>query len=151
MRTTLSRGKIRYWGVATTYEPRSAQDTFDTYRLRSAIEERFRQHKHFWHLHKFSTPDPALMETHIQFTLATYTLLQLYLHKKRLNNLAQKTIDTFRHHERMGTDCVIVYKDTNFAVFDLDYYTYEIADLNDEARDRIKDRMIELRKQRPAS
>lgn len=151
MRTTPSRGEVRYWGVATTYEPACAKESFDTYRLRTAIEERYRQHKHFWHLHKFTSPDPSLMETHIQFTLATYTLLQLYLHKARLNELTNKTIDTLRKEERLGKDCVIVYKDRNFAIFDLDFYTYEIADLGDQARVRIKDRMLELRRQRPDS
>jgi hypothetical protein len=144
MRTTPSRGTVRYWGLATSYQPDTAQEVFDTYRLRSQIEERYRQHKHFWHLHKFSSPAPALMETHVLFTLATYSLLQLYLNKHHLTKLANKTIDAMREKERQGKDCVIIYKDTNFAVFDLDFYTYEIADLKDLGRERIKKRMTQL-------
>jgi len=135
-----------YWALATTVTPRSAKETFDTYKLRTMIEERYRQHKHFWKIHKFSTPSRSLMETHIAFTLLTYTLLQLYLSKRHLSKIANKTIDTLRQQQSQGKDCVVVYKGLNFAVFDLDFYTEIIADLNEEARKRIKAKIAQNRK-----
>ena len=62
-----------YWGLATTHKPKNGKDIFDTYKLRSKIEERYRQHKYFWNLHKFSSPYINLMETHVAFTLMTYS------------------------------------------------------------------------------
>ena len=91
-----------YWGLATTYKPKNGKDIFDTYKLRSKIEERYRQHKHFWNLHKFSSPSMNLMETHVAFTLLTYSLLQLYLNKHHLTDLANKTINTLREEQKSG-------------------------------------------------
>jgi len=69
-----------------------------------------------------------LMETHIAFTLSTDTLLQLYLSKRHLSKIANKTNDTLRQQQSQGKDCVVVYKGLNFAVLDLDFYTEIIAD-----------------------
>jgi len=72
------------------------------------------------------------------FTLLTYSLIQLYLNKKHLNALANKTISSLKSEEQMGTNSVIVYSGNYFSVFDLDDYTEIIADLNDEARLRLQ-------------
>ncbi len=68
------------------------------------------------------------------FTLLTYTLIQLYLNKKHLSDLANKTGSSLKREEQMGTNSVIVYSGKYFAVFDLGDYTEEIAFLNDDAR-----------------
>jgi hypothetical protein len=135
-----------YWGLATTYKPKNVKDIFDTYKLRSKIEERYRQHKHFWNLHKFSSPSISLMETHVAFTLMTYSLLQLFLNKRHLTDLANKTIETLREEQKLGKDSVIVYKKNNFAVLDFDFYTELIADMPYEGRKKIKERIQQLRK-----
>jgi hypothetical protein len=135
-----------YWGLATTYKPKNGKETFETYKLRSKIEERYRQHKHFWNLHKFSSPSINLMETHVAFTLMTYSLLQLFLNKRHLTNLANKTIETLREEQKLGKDSVIVYKKNNFAVLDFDFYTELIADMPYEGRKKIKERIQQLRK-----
>lgn len=70
------------------------------------------------------------------FTLLTYSLVQLYLSKKHLSELADKTIDTLRQQERLGKDSVVVYGKHNFAVFDLDHYTSIVAHLLPQARER---------------
>lgn len=138
--------QVQYWGLATTYCPKSPKEAFKTYHLRVGIEERYRQHKHFWNLHRFSSPDKALMETHVAFTLMTYTLLQLYLKKNHLSEMANKTLDTLKAESQKGNNSVVVYKDTNFGVFDLDFYTEVIADLNESGRVNIKEKIAENRK-----
>ena len=72
------------------------------------------------------------------FTLLTYSLVQLYLNKKHLNALANKTISSLKREEQMGINNVIIYSENYFAVFDLDDYTEIIVDLKDEARLRLQ-------------
>jgi len=138
MRTKGSDGSIRYWGLSSTFKPRDATEAFQLYELRAQIEERHRQIKRFWIINKFSSPDKSLIEAHVMFTLLTYSLIQLYLNKKHLNALANKTISSLKTEEQMGKNSVIVYSENYFAVFDLDDYTEIIADLNDRARLRLQ-------------
>jgi hypothetical protein len=136
MRISCDDAATRHWGIATTYKPSSPAAVFDTYAKRTAIEERHKQFKCSWNIGKFSSPHRSLVESHVLFTLLTYSLLQLYLSKKHLSGLADKTIDTLRKQERLGKDSVVVYGKRNFAVFDLDEYTSIVAHLQPRARER---------------
>jgi len=136
-----------YWGLATTYKPKDVKDVFDTYKLRWMIEERYRQHKQFWNLDKFSSPSENLIETHVAFTLMTYSLLQSFLNKRHLTNLANKTIDSLQKEQALGKDKVVVYKGKNFGVFDFDVYTEIILELSDDGKKRIKE-TIEIQRKR---
>jgi hypothetical protein len=147
MRITGSDGSVRHWGLCSTFEPKTAREAFDLYALRTQIEERHRQTKNFWYINKFTSPDKALVEAHVLFTLLTYSLVQLYLNKTHLNAIANKTIQSLRSEEQMGINNVIVYSGTYFAVFDLDDYTEIIIDLNEEASSRLQ-KWIKVFKQR---
>jgi hypothetical protein len=138
MRITGSDGSVRYWGLSSTFKPKDAREAFELYELRTQIEERHRQVKKFWHINKFSSPNESLIEAHVMFTLLTYSLIQLYLNKKHLNALANKTISSLKREEQLGINSVIVYSGNYFAVFDLDDYTDIIVDLKDEARLRLQ-------------
>lgn len=138
MRIRGSDGSVKYWGLSTTFKPKNAKEAFELYELRTQIEERHRQVKNFWNINKFSSPHKSLIEAHVMFTLLTYSLIQLYLNKKHLNSLANKTISTLKNEEQMGINSVIVYSGNYFAVFDLDDYTEIIVDLKDEARSRLQ-------------
>jgi hypothetical protein len=138
MKVTGSNGYIRYWGLSSTFKPKNSKEAFELYELRTQLEERHRQIKNFWNLSKFNSPDESLIEAHVMFTLLTYSLVQLYLNKKHLNDLANRTISTLKDEERMGLNSVIVYSGNYFAVFDLDEYTEIIVDLKEEAKLRLK-------------
>ncbi len=138
MRITGSDGSIRYWGLSSTFKPKNPKEAFELYGLRTQLEERHRQIKNFWNLNKFSSPNESLIEAHVMFTLLTYSLVQLYLNKKHLNDLANKTITSLKSEEKIGVNSVIVYSRNYFAVFDLDDYTEIIVDLKEEAKDRLK-------------
>ena len=127
---------LRYWGLATTYKPSSPAQAFDTYAKRTSIEERHKQFKQSWNISKFSSPNRSLVESHVLFTLLTYSLVQFYLSKQHLSELADKTIDTLRREEQLGKNAVVVYSKQNFAVFDLDEYTSIVAHLHGEANER---------------
>ncbi|HDK42747.1 MAG TPA: IS4/IS5 family transposase [Candidatus Pacearchaeota archaeon] len=138
MRVTGSDGSIKYWGLASTFKPKNPKEAFELYELRTQVEERHRQIKNFWYINKFSSPHESLIEAHVMFTLLTYSLVQLYLNKKHLNDLANKTISSLKSEEQIGTNSVIVYSGKYFAVFNLDDYTEIIVDLKEEARFRLK-------------
>lgn len=137
MRITGSDGSIKYWGLAATFKPRDAREAFELYELRSEIEERHRQLKTFWEINKFSSPHESLIEAHVMMVLLTYSLIELYLNKKHLNELANKTISSLKSEEQLGINSVIVYSKRYFAVFDLNDYTEIIVDLQEEARLRL--------------
>ncbi len=138
MRITGSDGSVKYWGLSSTFKPKNAREAFDLYTLRTQIEEHHRQIKNFWYINKFTSPYKSLVEAHVLFTLLTYSLIQLYLNKNHLNAIANKTIQSLKGEEQMGTNNVIVYSGNYFAVFDLDDYTEVIIDLNDKARLRLQ-------------
>ncbi len=67
------------------------------YDLRMQTEECFRQFKHDWYIADFSSPHDSLVESHVCFTLLTYSLLQLYLRRKDLREMTHKMISTLRN------------------------------------------------------
>lgn len=146
MRITGSDGAINYWGLAMTFKPKDAKEAFQLYELRTQVEERHRQLKNFWHLNQFSSPDRSLIEAQVLFTFLTYSLIQLYLLKKHLTDLANKTIDSLRQEEQLGRNCAVVYSGKYFAVFDLDEVIETAVDLKEEARVRLKKWLVWFRK-----
>jgi hypothetical protein len=136
MRIKSNGALLRYWGLATTYKPSSAAQAFDTYANRTSIEERHKQFKNYWNISKFSSPDRSLVESHVLFTLLTYSLVQLYLSKQHLSELADKTITSLHQEEQLGKNSVVVYGKRNFAVFDIDEYTSIVAHLQSPDRER---------------
>lgn len=138
MRITDAKGNVKHWGLSTTFEPKDAKEPFELYELRTQVEERHRQLKNFWNVGNFTSPHRSLIEAHVLFTLLTYTLLQLYLTKTHLSDLANKTITSLRQEELMGKNNVIVYSGKYFAVFDVDEYTEILAFLKEEARHRLQ-------------
>jgi len=138
MRTKASdRNGFSYWALATSFRPQKSKDAFETYALRTEIEERHKQLKLSWHINEFSSPHESLVEAHVLFTLLTYTLVQLHLVKKHLMDLTTKTIETLKAEEAIGTNSVIVYHGGYFAVFNLDDYTLIVADLQPQAKARL--------------
>ncbi|MEW6687245.1 MAG: transposase [Candidatus Edwardsbacteria bacterium] len=138
MKITASDDSVKVWGIATTFKPKNAKEVFDIYALRTQIEERHRQLKSCWGINHFTSPDKSLIEAHVLFTLLTYSLIQLYLTKTHLNQLANKTILSLRQEERIGKDNVIVYSGKYFAVFDQIDYIEILVDLKEEARLRLQ-------------
>ncbi len=107
------------------------------YDLRVQTEERFRQFKHAWYITDFPSPHRSLVESHVCFTLLTYSLLQLYLRREDLRNKTHKMINTLRVDERLGKDAVLVYANKEYGVFDLDDYTVRVAGMQDSPRQRL--------------
>lgn len=137
MKTIGSDGSIKYWSLCATFKTKNIKEAFDLYHIRSKVEEVNKQIKNNWFIGKFSSPHESLMEAHVLFTLLTYSLIQLYLMKKHLITQTNRTIETFKSVEKMGEECVVVYYNNEFAIFDLDYYTEIVACMEEYAKNRL--------------
>jgi len=118
------------------------------YQLRWSIEERFRQFKNDWYIAKFPSPHASLIESHVCFTLLTYSLLQMYFRKKDLQAKTGQMISSLRQDEKQGKDAVIIYSKDEYGVFDLDVYTIGVADMKSAPRERLKSIMEAQKKAR---
>lgn len=118
------------------------------YKLRAKIEERFRQFKRDWYISEFPSPNESLLESHVAFTLLTYSLLQFYLRRKDLRNQTNKMMTSLKMQERLGNDSVIIYSGPSYAVLNLDDYTSKIAGMDEGPRQKLKILMEEQKKQR---
>ena len=127
----------KYAVLVSTKKYSIPKDMVTHYDLRVKTEERFRQFKHSWYITDFPSPHASLVESHVCFTLLTYSLLQLYLRRKDLQENTHQMIQTLRRDERLGKDAVIVYAGSSFTVFDLDDYTIKIAGLTETPRQRL--------------
>jgi len=127
----------RYSVLASTRIFNDPKEFISYYDLRIQTEERFRQFKLAWYINQFPSPHEALIESHVCFTLLTYTLLQLYLQRKDLQEQTYQMITTLRRDEQLGKDAVLVYVREHYGVFDLDDYTYRVAGLQEASRQRL--------------
>jgi hypothetical protein len=145
---TEERGE-QIWGLISTEVFKHPHKAFDLYTVRSSIEERHKQLKECWKIKEFSSPDFNLDTTHVIFSILTYTLIQIYLLRKNLQSLANKTITKLRQDERFGKDAIIVYAKNNFATFDTDDYTYILLTLKEPARARLTKWVKVFKKRKP--
>ena len=64
--------------------------------------------------------------------------MQLYLISSDMQDLARKTIDTIVKREKRGRHVVICYSGKNYAVFDIDEYSFILMDLPTIYKERLK-------------
>ncbi len=127
----------RYAVLASTKHFMNPNDFILHYDLRVQTEERFRQFKHAWYITEFPSPHESLIESHVCFTLLTYSLLQLYLQRNELQEKTHQMMATLRRDERLGKDAVLVYAQENYGIFDLDDYTARVAGLLETPRQKL--------------
>lgn len=139
--TDYEDGKISYFVLAHSKRYKYPGQAFDLYAKRTCIEERHRQLKGFWDLAKFSSPAFSLVLTQIIFKLLSYSLMQLYLVRSDMKELAKKTISTIKKKERAGECVIILYSGSHYGVFDLDEYSFILMDLEDDCKKRLAKRI----------
>jgi hypothetical protein len=146
MKTTAPGEEEKSWGLCTTFRPGNAGKAFDLYKKRTRIEEVNKQIKTNWRINKFSSPHESLIEAHVLFTLLTYSLIQLYLMKKHLIELANRAIHNLKIEAGQGINCTVVYYKNYFAVLNTIYYTEIILGLEAAAKNRLKKWIAENKK-----
>lgn len=140
--TRWSKSKQAYetynWVLAATKSYPSETDAIARYGLRVQVEERFKQLKCYWNIADFQSPAPGLMESQVCFISLTYSLLQLYLRRRDLRALTDRTIQTLQTEERLGKDVVLVYVEDSFGVYNLDDYSLTIIDIEPGPKEKLK-------------
>lgn len=127
------------WILGSTKKYSHPLDMLNRYRLRTQIEERYRQFKWGgWNITDFPSPDPGLMEAHICFTLLTYSLLQIYLHDKGLQEQTNRMIRSLKIEENIGGQAVLVYAGDSYAITNLNAYTGIVIDLDGKSKEKLK-------------
>ena len=129
---------VSYFVLAHTKKYSTFAEAFDLYAKRTKIEERHRQLKGWWSLTSFTSTSYSLDVTQVLSTLITYSLMQLYLIRSDMQDLASKTIDTIVKREKQGRHVVICYSGSNYGVFDIDEYSFIIMDLPSVYKERLK-------------
>ena len=141
-------GKVRLWSLATTKDYFDPAQAVRDYRLRWQIEERYKQIKNTWLNQGFKSTDFNLVVAHIIFPLLVYSLIQIYLNIKKLNDLANKTMESMRADQRLGKDAVIMHADGYYAVLDYHEGLYYVAFLEGKPLKRFRKWIAEFRTQK---
>ena len=149
--TDYESGQVSYFVLAHSKKYKYPSDAFDLYKKRTKIEERHRQLKGFWGFKKFSSPAFSLVITQVIFKLAAYSLMQLYLLRQDMKDLAKKTISTITKKERAGECVVILYSGSHYAVFDLDEYSFILMKLKIDSKNKLAERIKTWNKAPPQS
>ena len=131
-------GSLGYFTLCSTREFSSAREAIATYRLRTRVEECYRQFKTDWHISAFPSPARSLREAHISFTFLTYSLLQMYFTRTDLQKRTNKLLSVIRREE-LGTKSILVYADRFFSTYSLKEYSLIINHLTQEARERFEE------------
>ena len=139
--TDYESGQVSYFVLAHSKKYKYPSEAFDLYAKRTKIEERHRQLKGFWDFNKFSSPAFSLVITQVIFKLATYSLMQLYLLRSDMVELAHKTISTITKKGRAGECVVILYRGSHYGVFDLGEYSFILMKLKTDAKNRLAERI----------
>lgn len=130
------------WVLGATKKYKSLRTAISRYGLRTKVEERNRQLKLGWQIRKFPSPAEGLIESHISFTLLTYSLFQLYLRRKDLKTQTNRTIMKLQHEEQASQDSVTIYAKNVYGVVNFKKYTQVILNMNESAKMKIN-QMVE--------
>lgn len=135
--TTHSRYDEYVWVLGATKRYPSVQAAIERYGMRAQIEEKNRQFKLGWEIGKFTSPAASLMESHICFTLLTYSLLQLYLRRQDLRDQTNRMMIQFQNQERMNGGAITVYAEDRYGVLGLREYSEILLRLDETAKQKI--------------
>ncbi len=147
-RDTFADGHRHEWILLDTKTVDDPGAVRAEYRIRTQIEERYRQLKCFTDLTAFTSRKLSLVLHQIMTVLLTYTLLQLYLMRQKRKELSRKPIAYARKQLLPSASWIVVYCQGKVAFFDGLEYTEIIATLDDEPRAKVAKRARRLRRER---
>lgn len=142
---TYGDGHQKAWILLDTRVIHDPAESRREYALRTDIEERHRQLKCFANLTNFTSQAFTLVVNQVIFTLLAYSLLQLFLLKKKRQDLNSKTPPGIRRALLPSASHVIVYCENYFAFFSLATFLDTVLSLTGEARRKASARARNLR------
>lgn len=135
------------WMLADTKNLTEGASSRDDYRLRTGIEERYRQLKCFIDLTNFHSRAFSLVFNQVVFVALAYSLMQLHLLRKKRSELNRRTQPQLRN-QLMPTDSVIIiYYNNRFALMSPMQYTELLLTLSGEAGKKILEKVRRLRRE----
>jgi hypothetical protein len=140
-------GHTETWLLLDTREVRDPREVRLEYRLRTAVEERYRQLKCFSDLTHFTSRALSLVVNRIVFVLLAYSLLQIYLVRKKRDELNKKTLPHIRRQILPSDNYLIVCWNNYYGLFDTYEYTEFILSLGEEARKKIAEKSRRMRRE----
>ncbi len=107
-----------------------------SYKLRTRVEEGFRQLKHVWSIARFTSPDESLLETQVAFVLLAYSLLNLYLRHSKQFDMVSRFVTNLQKEAQSHSDdkTIVAYADDVFGLFSIKEYLEIICTLKEEQR-----------------
>ena len=140
-------GHVETWLLLDTREVEDPREVRLEYRLRTAVEERYRQLKCFSDLTHFTSRALSLVLNQIVFVLLAYSLLQIYLVGKGRDELNKKTLPLIRRQLLPSANYLIVCWHNFYGLFDPYEYTQYILSLGEAARRKIAEKSRRMSRQ----
>jgi len=137
MREEYADGHERMWTLVTTEDFSDPADLFDSYAVRTDIEERHRQYKCYWDLTGFKSRSFSHVTNQIIFVLLTYSMLQVHIRLRALGEINRQTIETLRRKLRESQPKVVIYYQDKVAFITIQRYTKLLLKLEEKARKKI--------------
>ena len=140
-------GHEQLWYLLDTKRVRDPGRSREEYRLRTAIEERYRHLKCFSDLTHFTSRSLSLVVHQVVFIMLAYSLLQLYLLRAGRKELTGKTPPQIRKQLLPSDSYNIVYWKSYYAKFS----GYELVDIvssvSEEARKKLQEKSRRRRRE----
>jgi hypothetical protein len=141
-------GHEKTWFLLDTQQGREPRCARDDYGLRTTIEERYRQLKCFSDLTAFTSRAWSLLVNQIVFIILAYNLLQLYLLRKKRQDLTAKTAPRIRRQLLPSSSHIIVYWQNYYGLFEpLELIELLTLTLSAEARQKLGEKSRRLRRE----
>ena len=130
-------GHEKIWLLIDTKEVKDPREKRQEYRLRIAIEERYRQVKCFIDLTKFTSRAFSMITNQVVFTMLAYNLLQLHLLRQKRKKLNRKTLPYIRQQLLPSDNHIIVYYQNYYTLFRPFELVQFVVELPEEPRKKI--------------
>lgn len=140
-------GNEKTWYLLDTKQVRDPGKSRDEYRLRTAIEERYRHLKCFSDLTDFTSRAFSLVVHQVVFIVLAYSLLQLYLLREGRKELTGKTPPLIKKQLLPSDSYNIVYWQGYYGVFSGYELVEIVSSVSDEARKKLKEKSQRRRRE----
>jgi hypothetical protein len=144
-RETYGDGRKEIWMLLDTRKVKDGKRSREDYALRVEIEERHRQLKCFADLTGFTSRAFSLIANQVVFIALSYSLLQLYLLKKKKSRLNAKTPPRVRQEILPTASHIIIYYQNYFGFFDTAEFMEIMLSLEGEPRRKALERTRRMR------
>ena len=138
-------GHEKIWLLIDTKTVKDPDEARQEYRIRTSIEERYRQLKCFSDLTTFTSRAFSMVANQIVFIMLAYNLLQVYLLRQGRKELNRKTPTRVRQQLLPADSHVVVYYQNYYGLFKPLELVEKIVNVGEHARDKIAKRCQRLR------